>query len=165
MKERTFIYLSLPPPPQTIPVTPSPWPPPWNLIPSQLVWAVAWNNKQKQEREMSRIDFVLWVLTFWLSTTALSRQLKLTIVCSWITVGTMCGTACTLQLPSLAKSASAIPTFPLDKKSRLATSLSHYFLSGWKLAVFFTLTFRADLVVDCTEVNICLSTGDQHYIP
>jgi hypothetical protein len=73
-----------------------------------------------------------------------------------MTVGRMSGTVRALQLPSLAKSAS--PTFPLDKKSRLATSLSHYFLSGWKLAVFFTLTFRADLVVDCTEVYICMCT-------
>ncbi len=65
---------------------------------------------------MSRLDIVLWVMTFWLSTNALSRQLKLTIVCSWITFGRLCGTVSALQLPSLAKSASPIPTFPLEKK-------------------------------------------------
>ncbi len=107
---------------------------------------------------MPRLDFVLWVMTFWPSTNALSCQLKLTIVCSWMTVGRMSGTACTLQLPSSAKLASSFPHFPSQKKSHPATSLSHYLLSGWKLVVFFTLTFRADLVVDCTGEYICMFT-------
>ncbi len=95
-KERKNInfYLSLPASSHTNPVTPSPWPPPWNLIPIQLVWAVAGRELRADIGERNvpdRLCYVLWVLTKFILY-VVSRQLKLTAGCSWITVGRMSGT-------------------------------------------------------------------------